>query len=254
MGTINAIVVIAAVLIGGALAAAGLGSKYEVWDYGTGLTILRQLALPAMALTGVASVLWIANLIVRRRFSVPVFVATIIAATVAAVPLKMKQLVDANPFIHDISTDFEDPPKIVVAAPLDRQNPAKYVGDELVPRSNITVSQAQQDAFADIGPVWLDYSVDESAEIIGSVVRSMGMEILHDGPISDGWRLEAADTSFWFGFVDDFIVRLRSDGVKTRIDVRSKSRVGGSDLGANANRVRRFYENLSTAIGEELDR
>ena len=63
------------------------------------------------------------------------------------------------------------------------------------------------------------------------------------------WRIEAVATTFWYGFKDDFIVRLTpmSDG-GTRIDVRSKSRVGLSDLGANAQRVRKFLESLKAAI------
>jgi uncharacterized protein (DUF1499 family) len=57
-------------------------------------------------------------------------------------------------------------------------------------------------------------------------------------------RLEATDTTFWFGFKDDVVVRVRPDGTGSRVDVRSLSRVGRSDLGMNARRIRRFLERL----------
>jgi uncharacterized protein (DUF1499 family) len=57
--------------------------------------------------------------------------------------------------------------------------------------------------------------------------------------------VEATDTTFWFGFKDDVVVRVRPEGEGSRIDVRSMSRVGVSDLGANAERVRKFLAKLS---------
>ena len=81
----------------------------------------------------------------------------------------------------------------------------------------------------------------------------MKMEILAEGPDGDeagaGWRIEAVSTSQWYGFKDDFIVRLTTvEGGGTRVDLRSKSRVGGSDLGANAARVRDFMQRFSARI------
>jgi len=75
------------------------------------------------------------------------------------------------------------------------------------------------------------------------------MEVLAEGPVSDvpgsGWRIEAVFVSQWFGFKDDFIVRLKSNSQSDVIvDVRSKSRVGLSDLGANAARIKAFEESL----------
>ena len=75
----------------------------------------------------------------------------------------------------------------------------------------------------------------------------MNMELLSATFVDDKWRIEATYKSRWFGFIDDFVVRLTPEGSMTRVDVRSKSRVGGSDLGANAARVRAFYEKLEAA-------
>jgi len=58
--------------------------------------------------------------------------------------------------------------------------------------------------------------------------------------------IEATETTFWFGFKDDVVIRIRPEGAGSRVDVRSKSRVGKSDLGANAARIRRF----AAALGQ----
>ena len=60
-------------------------------------------------------------------------------------------------------------------------------------------------------------------------------------------RLEATDTTLFFGFKDDVIVRLRVEGGGTRIDVRSKSRVGLGDAGTNAKRVRAFLARVEAS-------
>ena len=57
-------------------------------------------------------------------------------------------------------------------------------------------------------------------------------------------RIEATDTTFWFGFKDDIVIRLTPEGEFTRVDMRSVSRVGRSDVGTNARRIREFLESL----------
>jgi len=70
----------------------------------------------------------------------------------------------------------------------------------------------------------------------------MGWDVVARAP-AEG-RIEAIDTSQWFGFHDDIVVRIRPAGSGSRIDIRSKSRVGRSDLGANAHRIRTFTSKL----------
>jgi uncharacterized protein (DUF1499 family) len=52
------------------------------------------------------------------------------------------------------------------------------------------------------------------------------------------------DTTFWFGFKDDVVIRIRGDAGSSELDIRSKSRVGRSDVGANAERIRRYVSVL----------
>jgi uncharacterized protein (DUF1499 family) len=77
------------------------------------------------------------------------------------------------------------------------------------------------------------------------VAADMGWQIVAADAAAG--RLEASDTTFWFGFTDDIVVRARGVAGGTEVDVRSVSRVGVSDLGANAQRIRAFLERLSVA-------
>jgi len=130
------------------------------------------------------------------------------------VPVKMRELALGNPFIHDVTTDFDKPPAIVAAADLPRNNPPHYVGGENVPRSDppVTVADAQRSAFPDIQPLIVSSDLETTAASARAAIKSMGMETLAEGPASDeagsGWRIEAVSTSFWYGFKDDFVVRL----------------------------------------------
>jgi uncharacterized protein (DUF1499 family) len=67
--------------------------------------------------------------------------------------------------------------------------------------------------------------------------------------VPDEGRIEATATTFWFGFKDDVVIRLRPEAGGTRVDVRSESRVGGSDVGANAARIRAYSRKLREAVG-----
>ncbi|MGH7421143.1 MAG: DUF1499 domain-containing protein, partial [Candidatus Rokuibacteriota bacterium] len=78
------------------------------------------------------------------------------------------------------------------------------------------------------------------------VARGLGWEIVAVAP-AEG-RLEATDRTPWFGFRDDVVVRVRPDGAGSRVDVRSVSRVGRSDLGTNARRIRGFLEALRAQL------
>jgi uncharacterized protein (DUF1499 family) len=103
----------------------------------------------------------------------------------------------------------------------------------------------QRAAYPDIAPVILAVPPAEAFKRVDSVAMAMGWDVVARAP-ADG-RLEAVATSAWFGFGDDIVVRIRPDGVGSRIDIRSKSRDGDSDLGVNARRIREFIARLKTA-------
>lgn len=258
---------ILAILLALAIVVAGPGTRFGLWDYGTGLGLIRNVSAPKTLFGGVALpplftaaglalILGIVSAFMKRGGSAALgIVAALVAGGAGMVPIKMKAAFESNPFIHEVTTDFDNPPAIIAAANEERKNPVEYRGMDPVPNdpNGLLVADAQRLAFPDIAPIIADADLAAATAVAKDVVTAMGMEILADGPADDaaggGWRIEAVATSMWFGFKDDFIVRLTPmDDGRTRIDLRSKSRVGGSDLGANAARVREFMKRLNEAI------
>ena len=158
------------------------------------------------------------------------------------------------PFIHDITTDTQNPPvfgEIVMAERLaiEGVNTTDYAGkaapifkDEK-PAGEKLVSVLQTNAFPEIRPLILGETKDVVFGEALATAKSMGWDIKEED--LDAGRIDATDTTFWYGFEDDITIRLRpSEGGGTIVDVRSLSRVGGSDLGKNAARVGAFLERL----------
>ena len=230
---------------------AGLGPAYrlELLDLGGAFGVMRKIAVPTLVGAGLAGVAFVVALFRARGLAGLALLATLAAGAAAYAPIRMKALAAPNPFIHAITTDFEAPPEIVAAAGLPRKNPPGYVGADKVRDTGKTVAEAQREAFPDIAPLEVGADSESAATAARKVLGAMKMEILADEAVADGVRrIEAVHTSLWYGFKDDFIVRLTAVADGTRIDVRSKSRVGGSDLGANAARVRKFLAAMDAAL------
>lgn len=247
------IAAIAALVLGGVMLLAAPGAGFGFWEFGTSFSIFRTLAMPTMGAGALALIGAIAAFFTRRAgLGVLALITALVAGAGAYIPVKMRALAAANPVIHDITTDFENPPQILAAADLPRSNPPTYIGDEMVGDTGKTVAASQMEAFPDLTPIILKANMETATVRVRSAIDAMKMDVLAEGPVSEqsgsGWRVEAVYISTWFGFKDDFVVRLTSlgDG-ETRIDVRSKSRVGRSDLGANAVRVRTFSAKLADA-------
>lgn len=140
------------------------------------------------------------------------------------------------PPLHDITTDTENPPAFVAAVALNEPGRTDYEGE--------AIAEQQRAAYPDIGPVMLSVAPDVAFDRALAAVASLGWEVL-DTDVDAG-RIEATDRTFWFGFADDVVIRITATGDGgSRVDVRSLSRVGVGDLGANANRARRFLAALS---------
>ncbi len=153
------------------------------------------------------------------------------------VPWSYKQTAGRVPPIHDITTDTTDPPAFVAILPLrkDAPNPADYGGPD--------VAAQQRRAYPDLEPVSFDLAPDRLFARATAAAREMGWEIVAVVP-AEG-RIEATDTTFWYGFKDDVVIRITPIERGSRIDIRSVSRVGRNDIGANARRIRAFLESIS---------
>jgi len=136
------------------------------------------------------------------------------------------------PPIHDISTDTENPPEFIKALKL------RIDGDSTTVYEGETVAEIQQRAFPDIQTINTEMSPEDAFQNSLSTIEILGWTLIDADKISG--RIEAYDESKLFGFIDDVVIRISTKDHLTNLDVRSISRVGIGDLGANANRIRQF--------------
>jgi uncharacterized protein (DUF1499 family) len=110
------------------------------------------------------------------------------------------------------------------------------------------VRRLQRPAYPQVAPLTLDLAPEEAFEIARKAAERRGWRIVESVPpggrIGLG-RIEAVDRTFLLRLPDDVTVRLRPRADGTRIDVRSASRLGRHDFGANAARIRRYLDEVS---------
>jgi len=234
--TIGAIAL--AVLSGLCVTLAGPGHRLGLLSARWALGVFALGGLGALAAAALAAWAIALALTARARRSVAGAASALLVALAAAAPLLAMVRVGASvPVIHDITTDTGNPPKFVALLPqrAASENGAAYGGP--------AVAAQQKRGYPDLAPLALALPPARAFARIEAAARAMGWRIVAAVP-ADG-RLEATDTTRWFGFTDDIVVRVRPTPNGSRVDVRSASRVGRSDLGANARRIRAFLAALS---------
>jgi uncharacterized protein (DUF1499 family) len=217
------------------LLAAPLG--YVTGALGLRAALLKVFLAGALA-AAAGAVLSLAGMIVTlrrpkaaRRGLALAAISFLIGIALIAVPARF-QIGGTKPPIHDISTDTQDPPQFVAVLPLraNAPNTAVYAGE--------AIASQQRAAYPDLRPYEMNVPPAQAFERALAAVRAMGWNLVA-AEASDG-RIEATDTTFWFRFKDDVIVRIRPSGAGSRVDVRSVSRLGVSDVGTNAARIRAY--------------
>lgn len=219
---------------------AGTGYQGGTFELGQAFTIMRYCAIAGISSVGLV----IFYLLWQRPSGLPLlvlFLSAVAGITAFYLPYRQVQMGSRVPPIHDITTDIDDPPQFVAVVPLraGAPNPPDYLGGE------IPVLQRQY--YPDLMSRVYVQSPAEVYEAVTALVGELGWELVDANP-ADG-RVEATDTTRWFGFKDDIVIRLeRGPANSTVLDVRSKSRVGVSDVGVNANRIRRFTAALNAKL------
>jgi uncharacterized protein (DUF1499 family) len=219
---------------------AGLGSRWEWWHFRTGFSLLRWAVYGAIAVIPLGLLAFVlAGRRAGRADLVIAAVAVMIAVLLVVNAWQWRKRGANVPPIHDITTDVNDPPEFVAIAPLRAAapNPVEYAGEE--------TAAHQLAAYPDIQPLELPLPVPAAFERARDAARRMGWEIVAVEP-AEG-RIEATDRTRWFGFRDDVVIRVsaRQGGeAGSRIDVRSKSRVGRGDVGTNARRIRAYLRRV----------
>ena len=230
--SLGAFALVVAILSASLLLVSGPGYRLGVWRLPVAFGLLRWGAYTGLlALALAAAALWRA----RGRSLAGLF-AGAIALIAVAVPLQLQRAAAAAPPIHDISTDTANPPVFKAIVPLrsDAPNSLEYSQE---------VARQQRNSYPDIKPLILEMPAPQVFDRAVRAAREAGWEIVAAN--ADAGLIEATDTTRFFGFKDDIVVRLTSLGARTLVDIRSVSRVGRGDVGTNARRVREYVEQLS---------
>jgi len=217
------------------LAVSGLLYQAEILTLGASFTLLRWSAYLAAGTVVLNLILYIFKRPKGARAGLSAL--SIIAAAIAFyLPYSFYQTAQSVPPIHDISTDLINPPKFDAIAPLraDASNPVEYPGEE--------TAEQQREAYPDLETYITDEDVDAVFAKALQAANDMGWEVVASN--AEEGRIEATDTTTWFGFKDDVVIRIQQVEGQTHLDIRSKSRVGRSDVGKNAERIREYLAKL----------
>ncbi len=220
---------------------AGPGHRFGLLDLGHAFNLTKASAI----VSGVAALTGLAALIIGKLGTPSKFAKLGLAALLVGLGLGLQfytvvKTAKSVPPIHDITTNTENPPLFVdvLALRADAKNPPDYAGDE--------IAKQQKDAYPDLATISYSQSVADVIVAAEQAAIASGWDIV--AVDSTGGRLEATDTTFWYGYKDDVVVRVVSADAGSQMDVRSKSRVGQSDLGTNAKRIRAFIGAVSERL------
>jgi uncharacterized protein (DUF1499 family) len=230
-----------------AVMGAGAGTRLGLWDFRAGFRLLRWGAYQGVAGTVLSAGGAVLARPGRGSRGLALAAAGIVLGSLSfGVPAHWSRVAQRVPMIHDITTDTLDPPRFASVLPLrtDAPNSAEYGGPE--------IAAMQREAYPDIRPLEVGIPAAQAYERALLAARRMGWAIV-DANAPEG-RIEAVATTRWFGFKDDVVIRVaaRPEG-GSRVDIRSASRVGRSDLGTNAHRIRSFRSTF-TGMGSSHPR
>lgn len=239
---------------------AAFGVKYQVfdWQFGVGVLALRVWPVFAAMALGVGLIAFVFSLIARPGRGRRVALAAIsVPATALAIFFVVTLNAARLPPIHDISTDLEDPPGFSPTVQAERALVRGGNGLDLknarVPNepyageaAGVRVTAVQRAAYPDIQPIATGAEPGRALAASRAVAARLGWQI--DRVDEKGGIIEARNTEFWFGAVADISIRVTPAKPGSVIDIRSVSRVGVGDLGANAERVRVFAREVAKEL------
>ncbi|MEO5821199.1 MAG: DUF1499 domain-containing protein [Vicinamibacteraceae bacterium] len=169
-----------------------------------------------------------------------------VAIAAALQPIRVWVAARSAPPIHDVTTDLDNPPRYVAVARLrvPPANAVEYGGE--------AVASQQRASYGDLRPLIVQAPPPRVLALAADTARAEGWTVLaQDIGFGDLGRLEATDTAFLFGRIDDIVVRIVPHPAGSRVDVRSSARDDASDSGRNANRIRRFLAFLAERAAAE---
>lgn len=205
------------------LVISGPGTRVGLWPFRVGFGMFAGAMLVGLAATGAALV---GLFFQRSAHSGPLmFVALALGVVSAAIPLDYVRRVKTLPYINDISTDAERPPQF---------SPPKEYPEHF--------PELQRIGYPSLRGFELPLPPKQAFARAADIAKDNGWEIA--ALDESAGRIEAVVTTRWFGFKDDVVIRITPAGAGSRVDMRSKSRVGRSDAGTNFRRIEGFLARM----------
>lgn len=220
--------------------ASGYGYNWGFWSLGLAFTLLTYSAYAAIVLTVIGLIsIWILRK-GRAKAIVVAVLAVLLTSSVSLTALYWQQRAQSVPPIHDISTDLENPPEFsaIVRLRAEAPNPAEYAGPE--------TADAQREAYPEIQPIILADDLQDVMDAAVLLITAREWKLIAIN--RNQGRIEATETLAWFGFKDDVVLKFTESVEGTQVDMRSKSRIGRSDVGVNAKRIEAFLEDLEDSL------
>ena len=236
LGLVGLIGVVGAIVVG--LIAMTL-ARYDVVAKLTGFIWFVR-AQPIVLVAGAIALLGLLIGLVRKSGRKwPALMALVLAVgMVGAVWFGVKVPAGKYPVMHDITTDVDDPPAFTAW---------KLREDNLEPFANMEEWRAaHREGYPDIGPIVMRQSPQEALAIARALAEERGWTITDSDPAAG--RIEAIAYAGYVRFRDHVVIEVTPiDDGSTRVDMRSTSEVGRSDLGYNAKRIREFLAAMEAA-------
>ncbi|HVK55666.1 MAG TPA: DUF1499 domain-containing protein [Burkholderiales bacterium] len=223
-----------------ALALSPIGYRFGWWNVRVALLYLVTggVALAIVALIISAIALLKAKARTDKRAVILALVSIGLSLGFAGLPIAQVIKSRAAPHIHDISTDTESPPTFIALAEIRTRAP-----NGLAYHAEVALQQKQ--AYPEILPFQSRLPADQLFNNAVAVAQDMKWEIV--AIARNEGRMEATDTTLLYGFKDDVVIRVKIADHGSQLDVRSMSRVGLSDMGVNAARIRTFLARLQAS-------
>lgn len=240
----------------GYFAFAALGVKFGLIPWTLGFSTLTiEWGPPLMVGAAVFALIGVVLALIARPRSLvlPALAALLIPALGLGSVLHASDIAKDIPPIHDISTDILEPPafsqavvdaraRVPNGAGLDLLGAHVPEGPDAGPWAGMRVVEVQRAAYPEIVSIPTGLSPGPAFDHALEIARGKGWRL---GVVDrESGRIEATAQTFWFGFIDDIVIRVRPDGTGARIDMRSVSRCAHSNLGANAERMGPYLDEL----------
>lgn len=227
--------------------AAALGRQFHLLPYETARTVLSVGVSIGFAAIALGFMWWILRLVTKNTGAARWgYLGLIGALAVMIVPLNNIRLAFVDPPLNDITTDTETPPAFKAVLPLraGAENPPEYDGRKMVhyDGEDMDAVEAQKRAYPDAKPVKLITPVMALYWRAFEAAKRMDWNVVTFD--KNARTIEATDTDFWTGATSDIAIRVRPSGMGARLDIRSKSRMGKTDAGANAAIIKAYYKEL----------